>query len=696
VNAAAGSGTLRQILAPTLRVDRSQFEGVAALRCTIGVAIPLLIGAAFAQPSISAFGAAGAVSVGFGSFQGAYRSRAAVMVYAAVAMAVSIFIGSIAGLSDSAAIATAAVAAFASGMMVALGPAASFVGLQSVVAILIAGGFPASTAGAAVRALIVFGGGLVQTLLVVIVWPLQRFSAERRTIAAAYRTLSQYAAQLPASGEVAPEPHTFATIQSPLADPQPFAHISDVLVFQALLDEAERIRASLASLATEQHTLSDDQRAVAVSVAASCGRALEEIAAAVAEGREPREDGPLWNPLHERARQLPRAAVIDALLGQIRAAWRTAGVLTAPADRRIDSQADTRLAMARIRPLRRRPPVRDAAMTHRANLTMRSAACRHALRLAVTVTVATSAYRLLALPRGYWLPMTALLVLKPEFHDTFSRGVGRIIGTLAGAALATIIVEEFAPGPAALSGMVLIFVWGCYALFRMNYTIFAICITGYVVFILMLSGVGEMTAASARSLYTVGGGLLALTAYAVWPTWAASTVREALAALLAAHASYVAALLDAYINPAAGNLEELSKLRSAARLARSNAEALTERMLAEPARRATIGQRAAVGLLAALRRHSLAALALHAGVERGVTAPIPALAPLAEQMREGLARLAAALRAGTSPLPMPPLRATERAMAPDTLAVIQEETDIMVDSINTMAELLAADRPSGA
>jgi uncharacterized membrane protein YccC len=692
VNAAAGSGTLRQILAPTLRVEWSQFEGRAALRCTIGVAIPLLVGAAFAQPSISAFGAVGAVSVGFGSFQGTYRSRAAVMVYAAVAMAVSIFVGSLAGLSNSAAIATAAFAAFASGLMVALGPAASFVGLQSVVAILIAGGFPDSTVGAAGRALIVFGGGLLQTLLVVMVWPLRRFSAERRTIAAAYHTLSRYAAQLPASDDVAPEPHTFATIQSPLADPQPFAHISDVLVFQALLDEAERIRASLASLATEQHILSDDDRTIAVSVAASCGRALDEIATAVAEGREPREDGSFWDRLHESARRLPRAAIVDALLGQIRAAWRTAGVLTAPANRRIDALPEAPLVRPRIRPLLRRPPVRDSAMTLRANLTMQSAACRHALRLAVTVTVATSIYRLLALPRGYWLPMTALLVLKPEFHDTFARGVGRIVGTLAGAALATIIVEEFAPGPAALSVMVLIFVWGCYALFRMNYTIFAICITGYVVFILMLSGVGEMTAASARSLYTIGGGVLALVAYAVWPTWAASTVRDALATLLAAHASYVSALLDGYINPAQADLEALSKLRSTARLARSNAEALTERMLAEPARRAAIGQRTAVGLLAALRRHSLAALALHAGVERGVAAPIPALAPLAGQMREGLARIAAALRDGTSPLPMPPLRATERAMAPDTLTVIQEETDIMVDSINTMAELLAADR----
>ena len=124
-------GTLRQIFQSASHVEWSLFEGIAALRCTAGVAIPLIVGLALRQPSVSAFGAVGAVSVGFGSFQGAYRSRAAVMVYASVAMALAIFVGSLAGASDGASIATATVAAFISGLLVALGPSAAFVGLQA-------------------------------------------------------------------------------------------------------------------------------------------------------------------------------------------------------------------------------------------------------------------------------------------------------------------------------------------------------------------------------------------------------------------------------------------------------------------------------------------------------------------------------------------------------------------------------------
>src|SRR5258708_24966246 len=147
------------------------------------------------------------------------------------------------------------------------------------------------------------------------------------------------------------------------------------------------------------------------------------------------------------------------------------------------------------------------------------------------------------------MPMTALLVLRPEFHDTFTRGIARISGTIAGAAVATLIVKAFAPGPPALTLLLLACVWGCYAFFRMNYAIFTTCLTGYIVFILMLSGIAEITAAATRALYTVAGGPLALRAYAICPTWAASTATAAPGAMLDAHSTYVGALLSGYADP---------------------------------------------------------------------------------------------------------------------------------------------------
>jgi uncharacterized membrane protein YccC len=74
------------------------------------------------------------------------------------------------------------------------------------------------------------------------------------------------------------------------------------------------------------------------------------------------------------------------------------------------------------------PPFRDAIHTLRANLTLASTAFRHALRLAAGVAIAVIAAHALSLPRGYWIALTVLLVLKPEFHETFTRGVARIAG----------------------------------------------------------------------------------------------------------------------------------------------------------------------------------------------------------------------------------------------------------------------------
>jgi uncharacterized membrane protein YccC len=597
-------------------------------------------------------------------------------------MAVSIFIGALAGHSNVATVVIASATAFVSGLLVAVGPAAAFVGLQSCVAMLIAAGFPSDVAGAAAAAAIVFGGGVIQTVLVVTIWPLRRFSVERQTIATAYRTLGAYAVNLPAANDVAPEPHTFAGLAPPLQDPQPFARPSDVLVFQALFDEAERIRASLAAIVSWQRRTQNPS--CSASLPQACGRALLEIAAALEEGRDPADPGgEIWRTVDTCAESLPKTPEVDALLGQIRAAWRTASMLTTATARPVTP--------SRLAPLRAVPPIGDALTTLRANLSLESTACRHALRLTVAVGIATTIYRVMQLPRGYWMPMTALLVLRPDFHETFARGAARMGGTILGGGVATLLVTQLHPGHTGLTFLLLTFVWIGYATFRVNYTLFTIAITGYVVFILMLSGVGEMAAVTLRAIDTIAGGCIALVVYAVWPTWAGFSVRSALAAMFEAQSVYVSALLKAYADPKTADLARLTRLRGAARRARSNAEAVVERMLVEPNRKAAIQPRAATGLLAAIRRNALAALALHAGVERGIVTPSPKLTPLAAEMQESLSVLAGAVGDGRPPGPLPPLRQTHRAMSGDISPLVEHETDLMVDAINTMAQLLTND-----
>jgi uncharacterized membrane protein YccC len=648
----------------SLQPNWSEFDPGTAIRCAAGVAIPLLLGTALHQPSVAAFGAVGAVSVGFGSFLGTERGSAIVMIAASFAMGAAMIAGALAGYNTIAAIVVATSAAFGGGFFVVFGVAASFIGLQFIVAVVIASGLPADVRDAVLAGALVLAGGLVQTMLVVLVWPARLFSNERRLVTLAYRSLAAYAAAMPAPQPIAPEPHTFAAT-------------GDVLAFRSLLYEAERLRASLALLATRYELLSGSHGACVRDLTRALARILAEIGAAVNDRRAPEDDGN-WDALAACSRDLPPSDVLDALFGQLRAAWRTAGTLTNHAARTIP---------AGVRPVAL-PAAADVVTTIRANLSPGSAACRHAVRLAIAVGLAEAMYRVASLPRGYWMPMTAALVLKPDFADTFTRSFARVAGTLLGAAVATAVVHFWSPPPFALVVLILVLVWACYAVFRVNYALFTVFLTGYVVFLLMLSGVAEMTASSLRAEYTIGGGVLALAVFAAWPSWAGRSVRAALAEMLDAHRAYVDLLLGGFESGQSPAAERLTQLRNVARLARSNAEATIDRMAREPAHAATLDPHVAVDVLAALRRNALAALALHAGLERGVDAPLPGVAPLRALIDRRLAGLAAAIRAGQPAGEMPELRRAHLALRGAAAERLGPETDIMVDALNTIAALL--------
>lgn len=687
-NSATGRNALRRLIASIMNVDWARFEGAAGLRCTIGIAIPLLAGLAAGQPSAAMFGALGAFGVGFGSFQGAYRSQAIPMLLATLSMACSVVVGSLASQSIGTAVLVIGLWGFAGGLLVALGQSASFVGLRAILALLIAGGLPADLGTAAARALFVLGGGLIQMLLVVMVWPLRRFPAERRSLAAVYRSMAAYAAATPGH-DAPPEPHTLVGTASPLADPQPFATTGEMLGFQALLDEAERIRAGLAGLALHHERLSTLDRSCAATVSSLAAQVLEEIAAALAFGRAPRTVPGAAESLADCAKRLSPGIRIEPLLAQLDASWQTASRL-AGAPQKLAHAGET------IERRRNRRFVRDARATLRANLDFDSTAFRHALRLAVTIGLAQVIAAVLELPRGYWVPLTAAVMLKPDFHDTFAASIARIAGTALGAVGATVLAQSVSPGSVPSIALMLAFAWALYALASVNRVVFAACITGYVVFLLSLAGASESSVAAERIINTAIGAALALCAYVVWPTWTAKGLREVLATMLDRQAAYLPALLTAYQDSGAADVKQVDELRMSARRARSNAEATLERTFAEPYGRHPMAWRTAMGTLAANRRIAWAGLALRAGLqpEGGHTAPT--IEPLAREVRHSLRSLATTVRGESPPPEHLPIGEVYLAVGPDIDQMVSEEIRMIVDGIETIAQLLRADHDGSA
>ncbi len=141
---------------------------------------------------------------------------------------------------------------------------------------------------------------------------------------------------------------------------------------------------------------------------------------------------------------------------------------------------------------------------------LKGSALPYAFRLAITLAVSTLIYRQMHVASGYWIPMTALLVLRPGIADTVSRAIARTLGTVAGAWLISIFVAHFTPSPVALVGFTILFTWLSYGTLNVNYALFALCLTGYIVFLLSLDNLPEIEIAHRRAVCTVIGGSLAL------------------------------------------------------------------------------------------------------------------------------------------------------------------------------------------
>ena len=142
--------------------------------------------------------------------------------------------------------------------------------------------------------------------------------------------------------------------------------------------------------------------------------------------------------------------------------------------------------------------------------TLRGSDLPYALRLAAVLAISTEVYRQLHFASGYWIPMTALLVMRPGIADTANRAVARTVGTLAGAILSSTFLVYVHPAPVGLAALVVLFTWLSYSLLNVNYALFSIALTSYIVFLLSLANTPGPEIAHRRAVCTMIGGSLAL------------------------------------------------------------------------------------------------------------------------------------------------------------------------------------------
>jgi hypothetical protein len=140
----------------------------------------------------------------------------------------------------------------------------------------------------------------------------------------------------------------------------------------------------------------------------------------------------------------------------------------------------------------------------------------YAVKMVATMVLATAIYRKMHWANGYWVPMTALLVLKPQWTGTVSRSFARVSGTVTGAAIALGLAHIPHFPYWLIAVLVVAAAFGCYALQAVNYALFSVVITLYIVFVFRFGGFSETAAAHLRLLNTALGGALALAIDGLW------------------------------------------------------------------------------------------------------------------------------------------------------------------------------------
>src|SRR5262249_6112935 len=149
-----------------------------------------------------------------------------------------------------------------------------------------------------------------------------------------------------------------------------------------------------------------------------------------------------------------------------------------------------------------------------------------------------------------------VLVLKPEFTTTFSRGVLRIVGTIVGLLLATALFHFLPIHTATEIVLIGVFMFLMRWIGPGNYGVFGVSVSALIVLLLTINGISPKEVIHARGVNTVIGGALALAAYAVWPTWEKAQISEVFATLLEAYGKSFHEIVRGFLHPESADIRQ--------------------------------------------------------------------------------------------------------------------------------------------
>jgi len=612
---------------------------------------------------------------------GPYRIRAATLGALTLAGAATAALGVVGAFHPAIAIPLTFVVAVACSLARAYGNAGASVGGAALVIYVISLAFPPAMPGEALaRAGYVIIGGLWAMLVSLVLWPLQPYRPVRLAVAGAYRAVADYADRVGAAS-ITDQPAGPANVRTALETARAalatmrrgrsgetgrgerllvLGEIADQLLGHLLgLSDVVDTIAPEARLPSEQKALSaalqalgDTARGLATGIEAEAdavpvavgwngdgvraGLPAPDSAPPAGQPASARPDEDATAHYHQAATLLDRMAQYAAL-----AAGATAGL------------NEGRPLPTLERPLETEGPEPQVPLFAplRAVLARDSVVLRYALRVGLVTTAAVLLTTALGLKRGYWVTITAVVILQPYTGLTSHRALQRVLGTVVGGALTAALAALF-HAPLAILSLAFVFAGLSVTLLPLNYAAFSVFLTPTFV-LLAEANAGDWHLAGVRILNTVLGGALALAgSRLLWPTPESDRLPAYLAGSLRAMRAYLDRVVALFPDRSAEASRSLRAARRDVGIAILNAEESFQRLLGE--HRGPAEELAPLMTLLTYARYFTASITALALSRHSIDSAFgDVLVPFAREVGGVLEDLARALEEGRTPAPLP-------------------------------------------
>jgi len=217
------------------------------------------------------------------------------------------------------------------------------------------------------------------------------------------------------------------------------------------------------------------------------------------------------------------------------------------------------------------------------NFTFNSSLFCHGLRLGIITSVGMLIETILKIPEGFWITLTIVLVLQPDFSKTFERFFHRVIGTILGA-IFTPLLLTFIQIKSFIQIIAVVSIALGITLLKFHYATGVFFISVFVINISSLDPEADhWHIALTRIGCTLIGSVLAfIGSLILFPEKQKEKLSDVLAKAIETTRDYFSSVMQVYLGETTANLTLINRYKQEGRISYFNAQAALQSVVTNP------------------------------------------------------------------------------------------------------------------